>query len=323
MVRWLASALLVTLFGVSAAAAKTTPDKREDTLTVVSYNVCAKWIDKRRIPHLLSTIGRTRADLILLQEVVPWFVRRLRAETWFVAGKYRLVYRPFKRADRPRGGLAIVTRLAVTANRFVPFGPGPYDRGVQIVGVVLPGKRTLTVANTHLVSYLKSQRLRRTQLALIFRQLQGATNVLLGGDFNFGDGEPESSSILTSYRDLWQAIRPGKPGLTWNIERSPLARRRSFPGEKSRRLDRLLLRGGLLLAHQIRLIGDTPLPEDRSLFPSDHFGLLAQIRVSRPLPAARPIPPTQQRNPSPPDDEAVAATPPSKPPAQRTNGSAR
>jgi hypothetical protein len=57
-----------------------------------------------------------------------------------------------------------------------------------------------------------------------------------------------------------------------------MAKSGSFPGEKSRRIDRILLRSAVWKPGSIRILGDAPvMPGDRSLFPSDHFGLVGSV----------------------------------------------
>jgi hypothetical protein len=71
-------------------------------------------------------------------------------------------------------------------------------------------------------------------------------------------------------------LRRGEAGCTWNIEKNEMARRGSFPGEGSRRLDRILIRSRTWKPKAVRLLGTEPLSTERKdLFPSDHFGLLA------------------------------------------------
>lgn len=47
---------------------------------------------------------------------------------------------------------------------------------------------------------------------------------------------------------------------------------------KSRRLDRILIRSSLWKPASVRIVGDQPVtPGDKSLFPSDHFGLTGTV----------------------------------------------
>ena len=71
---------------------------------------------------------------------------------------------------------------------------------------------------------------------------------------------------------------PDDPGLTWDIKKSKMAKKESFDGEKSRRIDRILVRSSAWQPKSIRIIGDEPVvPGERDLFPSDHFGLVGVL----------------------------------------------
>ena len=136
----------------------------------------------------------------------------------------------------------------------------------------------ITVATTHAESFLEDGPTRAQQLEVIFGRLAGSGDALVLGDFNFGDGEPEEARVPAEYVDLWRALRPDEPGFTWDIERSEMARVGSFPGEPSRRLDRIYLRSQRTRGRSIEIIGDQPVhPGRRELFPSDHFGLAATL----------------------------------------------
>ena len=53
-----------------------------------------------------------------------------------------------------------------------------------------------------------------------------------------------------------------------------MARGGSFPGEKSARIDRILLRSPGWKPKEVAIIGDKPIhPGKKDLFPSDHFGV--------------------------------------------------
>ena len=135
----------------------------------------------------------------------------------------------------------------------------------------------LTVATVHLESFLEDGPIRAQQLGAVFDYLKTRADACLTGDFNFGDGEePDTSSIPLEYIDVWRALKPDDPGLTWNIETSAMAKKNSFPDEPSRRLDRILIRSARWSPVSIRIIGDESLTAG-GLFPSDHFGLVASF----------------------------------------------
>jgi endonuclease/exonuclease/phosphatase family metal-dependent hydrolase len=153
--------------------------------------------------------------------------------------------------------------------------PGGQERTV-LYGVVQLADRQLLVATMHMESPLDAGAIRAAQLSTIFKQVGSLPEVIVLGDFNFGDGrEPESASLDPTFVDLWRDLRPGDPSFTWNMEQSPLARKNSFFGESSGRIDRILMRSATWAPHDIRILGDGPIdPARPDLYPSDHFGLL-------------------------------------------------
>jgi len=246
------------------------PRQEKKQLTVVTYNVLGDPLrTKERIPVLMKLLQESDADVIALQEVVPWFTALLAKEEW--AKKYQTT------ALRPEevGGQYLLSRLPIqkAANHKLA---GPQGRTVLVVTIKV-GDRLLDVATTHMESPLESGKVRAKQLDAIFPLLK-AEDALFLGDLNFGDGEPEDKNLDAAYVDLWKALKPGDPGYTWNIETSDLAKKSSFPGEKSRRLDRILLRSRLWKPKEARIIGDQPVVAGKKdLFPSDHFGLVGVL----------------------------------------------
>ena len=82
-------------------------------------------------------------------------------------------------------------------------------------------------------------------------------------------------AVAPDFRDAWREVHPKLPGYTWDIEKSRMAREESFPGEPSRRLDRVLFRSSHWTSTRAELLGTEPVsPKNKRLFPSDHFGLL-------------------------------------------------
>jgi endonuclease/exonuclease/phosphatase family metal-dependent hydrolase len=181
-----------------------------------------------------------------------------------VGGVFLLSKTPFKDVrflDLPSkyGRKALVAR----------FNPATSDNDEKDAKPRLP-----VIAVVHLESELDAGETRAKQLAAIFAELKEDDDAVILGDFNFGDDEqPETRSIPSKFHDVWKELLPQAPGLTWDIEKNPLAARNSFPGEGSRRLDRVLLRSTRRHARQIRMIGDKPIAPNSTVFPSDHFGL--------------------------------------------------
>ena len=100
------------------------------------------------------------------------------------------------------------------------------------------------------------------------------------GDFNFGDGEkPETEKIPETFLDVWLETNKGKPGFTWDIEKSIMAKKGSFPEEGSRRIDRILVKSKALKPKEAKIIGTEPLDLKKAIYPSDHFGLTGSLKI--------------------------------------------
>ena len=249
-------------------------DQRADlprALTVVTYNVLADPAQARlRVPALLALLRRSGADIIALQEVAPWFLRRLLAQRWTRA--YQLPGTRHKPVVAH--GCLIMSRLPLVSYRALVL-PSKQQRQALLV-TLRAGQRTLAVATVHLDSFLHDGPSRARQLQRLWPELARADDALLLGDFNFGDGEqPETGELEPAYVDAWLRLRPGQPGYTWDMERSQMARAGAFPGERSRRLDRILLRSQLWRPSAVAIIGQRPVAP--GVFPSDHFGLQAVL----------------------------------------------
>jgi endonuclease/exonuclease/phosphatase family metal-dependent hydrolase len=254
------------------------------SLRVLSYNVLADEVAlDRRIPALLRTMQAAQPDLIALQEVAPWFLDWIAGSEWLAAFELATID---GRPARPNGQL-ILSRLPIASSRARRLA-GRQGRTVLISQIELGGGERLALATTHMESFLEDGPIRARQLDEIFAELARERDdprvsaTVLAGDLNFGEGEqPDTAHIDAAFVDLWTALRPDEPGYTWDIEHSEMARAGSFVGEPSRRLDRILLRSRSWVPAAIEIIGDRGVaPGDRSLFPSDHFGLVGEIRYA-------------------------------------------
>ena len=244
-------------------------------LTFATYNVLADEVrTAERVPPLLALLRDSDADVIALQEASSWFLKDLMKQEWVRKG-----YQAKMPEDGPvnPGGQFILSRLPIREVAYKVL-PGPQRRTV-LTATLDAGGRRLAVATTHLESRLEDGPVRAKQLDAIFPLLRDSDDAVLLGDLNFGDGEePDTSHLDKAFVDLWTTLRPGEPGFTWNIEASDMARKGSFPGEKSRRIDRILLRSAVWRPKSVRIVGDQPVkPGDKSLFPSDHFGLVGTV----------------------------------------------
>lgn len=243
-------------------------------LVVVSWNVLADPSERvRRLPVLLATLRDAHPDVIAVQEATTWFSTALANEPW--AKDLQRV--PVVTDQAFPGGLAVFTRVAVVRAQVVEL-PSDMGRCGMLVELSL-GQSSLSVGVVHLDSHLEDGPVRSRQLQAMGRAFAGQHHAVLLGDFNFGDGEGEERDVPPGFVDAWSALHPGKPGFTWDIERSPMARRGSFPDEPSRRLDRVLVRSPTWRATAMTLLGTEPVLETKGeVFPSDHFGVRVALK---------------------------------------------
>ena len=245
-------------------------------IRLLTYNVLADERDLgQRLPAMSRVIAEADAYIVALQEVTPTIRARLLQQPWATA------YHEATIGSAPAlpNGQWILSRIAPTAARTERL-PGKQRRAVLYADIPTdPGP--LRIATTHMESFLEDGPIRAAQLDRIFAGLADATHAVLLGDLNFGDGEqPETSRLPADYVDAWRQVHPDDPGLTWDIERSEMARVGSFVGEPSRRLDRILVRSTSWRSRAAQIVGDQPLRPDRTLFPSDHFGLWAELEAA-------------------------------------------
>jgi endonuclease/exonuclease/phosphatase family metal-dependent hydrolase len=257
----------------TASAAPT--QVRATRLRVLTYNVLADPVAvELRIPRLLDVMREQNPDLLALQEVAPWFVELLERDGWLrdyqaaqIDGKLAL----------PNGQM-ILSRFPIAGSRARRLS-GRQGRTVLVSEITLAEGDAIVLATTHMESLLEDGPTRATQLDEIFAEVAKETApTLVLGDLNFGDGEqPDTAHLDPAFIDVWTRLHPDDPGFTWNIEHSPMAAAGSFVGEPSRRLDRILLRGNAWVPSMIAIIGDRSVRDHPALFPSDHFGLVAEL----------------------------------------------
>ena len=241
----------------------------EKEFSIVTYNVLADKVHyNERVPSLLNILKKSDADIIALQEVAPWFIQELLKEQWIK--KYHLP-KLSNNIVAPRG-LLILSKNPIS-NITYDYLPTRQYRAYFITNTNINGV-DFTIATCHLESPLNAGLIRAKQLEVFFKKLKPFENVIFLGDFNFGDGEqPETKNIPNAYKDMWTLTNPKKKGYTWNIEVSSMAKAGSFPGEKSRRIDRILYKSSKIIMKSTEILGNESIDKNKKLFPSDHFGL--------------------------------------------------
>lgn len=180
--------------------------------------------------------------------------------------------------------LAILSRLPVVEHEGLDYLVR--NDIAQRVRVRLPDGARLDVYNTHLL-YAPSREgasVRREQvqrlLAWIERHERDVPVAVLG-DFNALPGGGTIALMRGRFRSALDAVHGREPDRTWwaplehpRPELPPGFRSELEPGT----VDYIFLGPGVEVL-DARVAFDRPDPHDRTLYPSDHFGLVARVRV--------------------------------------------
>jgi endonuclease/exonuclease/phosphatase family metal-dependent hydrolase len=246
---------------------------------------------EERLPAIIETIRRLDPDIVALQEV--WFADGTSSAGAIAdaLGYEHVAGHRLSMTDVGFGN-AVLSRWPVSETLMVALPQGPVDHDEErccVLGVVETPTGPVQVWSTHLnwrhdESSVRQEQVRTLCTAIAERRPRDYPPILCG-DFN---AEPDSDEIrmLTGkaavpaaglvFRDAWTAPDVAGDGITW-ASRNPYAVREF---EQDRRIDYVFTgwrrndgRGAPVSA---RVVGDEPID---GVWPSDHFGVLAQLRV--------------------------------------------
>ena len=243
---------------------------RVATLNIL--NLADRW--EERLPLLLADTAALRPDLLGLQEVVyPMQQDRLLAAG--TPDEYA-IHRGW--AGRPEYGNSLLVRAPLAADGVERLDLG-HQRAAHRVAMTLPDGGSLLVAVTHLHHRVPDATLRDEQAALLVAWLDAApstTAQVVMGDFNADPAEPAYGRMVgAGFRSAYAEVTGTEPGVTWPSGLQAPAM--DTDGDPSC-LDYIWLRGSARAAHA-RLWADRPAADDPTLFPSDHFGVVATVEV--------------------------------------------
>ncbi len=247
-----------------------------DRLLVATLNIrnlADRWAE--RLPLLLADMSALQPDLIGLQEVVyPLQQDRLLA----AAGEAH--YEAVRGwADRPEYGNSLLVKAPLAFDGFDRLELD-LDRSAHRVRVVLPGGGRLVFAVTHLHHWTGAHAERLAQVEQILAWLEGAPDhdaMVVVGDFNADPREPAYARMgAAGFHSALLECNGAEPSVTWPSGlQAPGMDTDGEPGC----LDYIWLRGSIEV-EEARVVFDRPDVDDPTLYPSDHFGLAARIRVA-------------------------------------------
>ncbi|MBW3651644.1 MAG: endonuclease/exonuclease/phosphatase family protein [Actinobacteria bacterium] len=250
---------------------RSSPRLRIATLNV--RNTADRWRQRREL--LVAQLVELRPDVIGVQELrrrpsqVRWITRRLNQSLSLDEPPYR--YHSTGKAGLWGlwEGIALLSRLPIVARGSLDLG-GEH-RVANWVRVRLVDGTLLEVHNSHLSS--REERLRDEQARLIIDHLttRGETPTLLVGDLNAGPASSTLRVLGERFRSAYALVNGEEPRKTW-----PTALRPDVT--HGRVIDYILVDDHLEVV-DAWLTFDRPASSDPTLFPSDHVGIAATVRV--------------------------------------------
>ena len=246
-----------------------------DPLHVATLNIrnlADRWFE--RLPLLLADMSALQPDLLGLQEVV-YVLQQDRLIGAAGEGQYAAV-RGW--AGRPEYGNSLLVREPLVATD-VDWVDLAYNRAAHRVRVALPGGATVLVAVTHLHHLGPDEAIRDEQTAALVEWLASAPDAdatILMGDFNADPAEPSPARLRAAgFRSAFEEANGSEPAVTWP---SGLTAPGMDTDGEPECLDYIWLRG-TARATSARLAFDRPDPGDATIYPSDHFGIAAQLEI--------------------------------------------
>lgn len=243
--------------------------------TLNLFNKVGRWGE--RLPLVVDQLVALQPDVIGLQEVdliidQGMSLCRLVNANVGEAPRYRVYHmgRPGRAAHVQ--GLAVMSRLPVEAHEGLDYLS--YEGVAQRLRLRLEGGEALDFYNTHLYfpPEATEERLAQAKKLLAWTDTwSGANATVVVGDFNAYPGEPTLDLMKGRFASAFEAVHGREPEKTWP---TPV---NTFDPSPPGCLDYIFVAGGDV--QEASLAFDTPHALDADLFPSDHLGVAATVRV--------------------------------------------
>jgi len=243
--------------------------------TLNLFNNIGRWDE--RLPLLLDQLTVLRPDVIGLQEVnlatdQGMSICRLANDRLAGSTHYRVYHmaRPGRNAHAQ--AQAVMSRLPVEAHEGLDYLQ--HEDVAQRLRIRLEDGAALDFYNTHLhfPPSASDQRLAEARRLLAWVDTwQGAAATVVVGDFNAYPDEPTVALMKGRFASAHEAAHGSEPEKTWP---TPV---NTWDPSPPGCLDYVFVSGARVL--EAGLAFDTPHPDDDSLFPSDHLGVMAKVEA--------------------------------------------
>ncbi|HVZ32064.1 MAG TPA: endonuclease/exonuclease/phosphatase family protein [Polyangiaceae bacterium] len=239
-------------------------------MRVATFNV---WFDpfenEMRCRAVLDILERESPDVIALEEVTQPFLEALLETSW-IRSHYavsRLWLDPTVRYD-----VVMLSRLPA---RFTAHALTSQMGRMLHTLELETTEGCIAVAGVHLESMKEMTPVRLTQIDECLPVLCRAPTAIWIGDFNAAPDSQEDARIRAAFRDAWAELL-ADPGYTRDTTHNAMLAR--IKEDRHQRIDRIFLKSDHFRPLSIRMLGTEPIEGTAGrVFPSDHFGLVAEL----------------------------------------------
>ena len=241
-----------------------------------------RWLQRRGL--IVAELLTAQPDLFSMQEIYRPFgqARWLRNQVNVrLSGSpkrpYRLIQKPLTNLIRGRfEAIGILTKLPVISVDSVSLGYG--GRIALRANVELPSRETLDFLAIHLHPVTLDREVRTEQVLRLTGWLKSHNSApfqVLAGDFNEVPAGPAITLMKQSYRSALFEFRGHEPLATYP---TALVKRQD---DWSGCIDYIFISNAVPEVLQAEVFCKKPDPNDPTLYPSDHIGLLATLSLGR------------------------------------------
>jgi endonuclease/exonuclease/phosphatase family metal-dependent hydrolase len=235
-------------------------------------NIADRWPE--RLPLLLADMAALQPDVIGLQEVV-FAVEQDRILGASGAARYE-THRAW--AGRPEYGNATLVRDGFTAGAGERLDLG-HNRSALWLPITAPDGQVFAFVVTHLHHAVPDEAIREAQAIALTSWLAtkpGSDARIVVGDFNAEPTEPAYARMAEAgFRSAYHEANGAEPAVTWPSGiQAPGMDTDGDPGC----LDYIWVTGPVVV-ESCRVTFDRPASGDPMLYPSDHLGLAARLRI--------------------------------------------
>lgn len=248
-------------------------------LTVATINLrnrADRWRQRRHL--LVAQLLDATPNLISLQEISfsigqgRWIRNQINARLPVGKRPYRLIQKRKQHWRYRAEGVGILSNLPVIYSDFVNLGFG--GRIALRANVELPNRQTLDFVATHFHHVEHDKEAREEQAMLLtgwLRDVRPIPNQIVAGDFNEVPDGRASRTMKQSFRSAYELRHGRDPLATFPTALYPT------PNGWAGCLDYIYVSPAIENISQAAIFCDKPAPDDDTLYPSDHVGLIVTI----------------------------------------------